>query len=657
MIIALAHEPPFALAGLRLLPPTREIVAPDGARTVVEPRVMQVLIALARADGAIVTRDALIASCWEGRIVGEDAINRVISRLRHAGVECGGVFRIETVTRIGYRLVVGTPIAETPVAATIDPAADGRANPSRYAAPAVPLPSPSGPGWRGWRIAAIAVAIVVICGVAAWRLAGTTAVPTRIVPQLDVRAFTPLSPDVSPAVVAAAREEIVAAFGVTSLVDVTTAMPRGAPRPQAWTLTGAIGRTGRDLRFVVHLTHRTTGTIVWSTAIDRSATDIPRALKSLAAGIADIVATSLSSAASYHGSTLPDSALALMFQFNQDTTLPVGPYHHAEEELRRVVAQVPDFGEGWSKLALALAYTATASDDPAAIAAARAEAPAVIANALRYRPNDAETLMAAAKLVAPADFTGREAAFRVATAAPTSLIGAEHSGYSVFLVNVGRAGDAVREAKFTYDLAPLAALYAERYAHALAVAGKVRLAETILARSEYLWPDFDPAFALRTRIALWSDDPAAGIVAARSNPRLSETVRAAMLATFAALATTEAARRDAAAAMLATLSLDPATNNAFIVSALGALGDPASAVAAADRLIAAHNALAAEVLFDPTLADARRTPKFALLAKRVGLTEYWRRSGHSPDFCAGAAPPALCATLGSATSSRGGPMS
>ena len=45
---------------------------------------MQVLVALAAADGAIVGRDDLTRRCWEGRVVGEDAINRVISRLRRS---------------------------------------------------------------------------------------------------------------------------------------------------------------------------------------------------------------------------------------------------------------------------------------------------------------------------------------------------------------------------------------------------------------------------------------------------------------------------------------------------------------------------------------------------------------------------------------------
>ncbi|QNP42440.1 winged helix-turn-helix domain-containing protein [Sphingomonas daechungensis] len=67
---------------------------------------MQLLVALARARGGIVTRDELIAWCWDGRIVGEDAINRAVSRLRQVASEIGGgTFAIETITKVGYRIV------------------------------------------------------------------------------------------------------------------------------------------------------------------------------------------------------------------------------------------------------------------------------------------------------------------------------------------------------------------------------------------------------------------------------------------------------------------------------------------------------------------------------------------------------------------------
>lgn len=104
--IDLAHAPGFALGRLAVRPGTRELVRDDGETEVLEPRVMQVLVALARADGAIVTRDELSRWCWEGRVVGEDAINRVISRLRRSAEGIGArSFRVETITKVGYRLL------------------------------------------------------------------------------------------------------------------------------------------------------------------------------------------------------------------------------------------------------------------------------------------------------------------------------------------------------------------------------------------------------------------------------------------------------------------------------------------------------------------------------------------------------------------------
>ena len=67
---------------------------------------MQVLVVLQQAAGRVVPRDDLIARCWEGRIVGEDAINRVIWRLRRFSEADGGAnVTIETVPKVGYRLL------------------------------------------------------------------------------------------------------------------------------------------------------------------------------------------------------------------------------------------------------------------------------------------------------------------------------------------------------------------------------------------------------------------------------------------------------------------------------------------------------------------------------------------------------------------------
>ncbi len=103
--INLARESVFEIGGLQVRPSLREVEAHKKIQPV-EPRVLQVLIALSGSDGAVVSRDELIERCWGGRIVGEDAINSCISKVRAlAALTDTSAFQIETIARVGYRLV------------------------------------------------------------------------------------------------------------------------------------------------------------------------------------------------------------------------------------------------------------------------------------------------------------------------------------------------------------------------------------------------------------------------------------------------------------------------------------------------------------------------------------------------------------------------
>jgi TolB-like protein/DNA-binding winged helix-turn-helix (wHTH) protein/tetratricopeptide (TPR) repeat protein len=99
----LAHQAAFTIGPLEVRPSTCEVIAAE-RREVLQPRVMQVLVTLARARGAVVSRDDLIATCWGGRVVGEDAITLVMMKLRKLAARSGGAFAVETVPRVGYRL-------------------------------------------------------------------------------------------------------------------------------------------------------------------------------------------------------------------------------------------------------------------------------------------------------------------------------------------------------------------------------------------------------------------------------------------------------------------------------------------------------------------------------------------------------------------------
>ena len=102
--VDLATTPPFGIGGLEIDPPTRQLTYADGEAETLEPRVLETLVALYRADGAVLSREDLLAACWRGTVVGEDAIQRVIQRLRKVAGRAES-FKIETITKVGYRLL------------------------------------------------------------------------------------------------------------------------------------------------------------------------------------------------------------------------------------------------------------------------------------------------------------------------------------------------------------------------------------------------------------------------------------------------------------------------------------------------------------------------------------------------------------------------
>ncbi|MEY4952926.1 MAG: hypothetical protein RL299_1350 [Pseudomonadota bacterium] len=102
--VDLASTQPFDLGGLKVDPAIRQIDYSDGTQERLEPRVMETLVALHRAGGEVLSRDDLMAACWRGTVVGEDAIQRVIQRLRKVAAR-SGLFQIETISKAGYRLV------------------------------------------------------------------------------------------------------------------------------------------------------------------------------------------------------------------------------------------------------------------------------------------------------------------------------------------------------------------------------------------------------------------------------------------------------------------------------------------------------------------------------------------------------------------------
>ncbi len=129
--LGLAQEPDFTLGGLKVSPSACRVSGPGGELRI-EPQTMAVLMTLARARGATVTRDQLIEACWQGRVVSDDAVTRTIAKVRALAAATAPAFTLETLPKVGYRLLAeGGAAARAP-----DSSEPGR--PIRWRVGAVP---------------------------------------------------------------------------------------------------------------------------------------------------------------------------------------------------------------------------------------------------------------------------------------------------------------------------------------------------------------------------------------------------------------------------------------------------------------------------------------------------------------------------------------
>ncbi len=112
----------FSLGGW-IVEPTLNRISRDGNMSVVEPRVMQVLVCLAEQPGEVVTREHLMETVWADIYVSEVTLTRCVSELRKAFDDDSQHPQvIETIRKQGYRLIA-------PVSSVVDQSIPGAARP------------------------------------------------------------------------------------------------------------------------------------------------------------------------------------------------------------------------------------------------------------------------------------------------------------------------------------------------------------------------------------------------------------------------------------------------------------------------------------------------------------------------------------------------
>lgn len=101
------HQATFHLGKFSIEPLDGSITGPAG-RVHVDPKIMDVLVVLARRAREVVSRRELLEAAWPGRVVSDDALSRCVYQLRRSFCQAAGddAYRrmLETIPKRGYRL-------------------------------------------------------------------------------------------------------------------------------------------------------------------------------------------------------------------------------------------------------------------------------------------------------------------------------------------------------------------------------------------------------------------------------------------------------------------------------------------------------------------------------------------------------------------------
>ena len=620
--IDLARAVPFRLGPLKVEPALRQVSTTTVNAETLEPRVMQVLVVLATARGEIVSRDDLIRRCWDGRIVGEDSLNRVISRLRRLAEERGeGSFRIETIAKVGYRLI----------GAVSGPATVPENSASAPPSPSNDIARTARPRSRRVWLAGSGAALAIIAGLAfALKPAPDEPVGPAIV--VDTFARSGAVPANYPADL---RNEIVA--NRTRMLTVVTILYGDAARhPTAFHLSGRITTDGATLRVFPLLYAPGSDVPVWAPKYVLPTADAAKPLMGgqLMAILACIVG---------HTTTIPvgltRAAMEPWADFCEMNHTEWVDSTHQIDALRKTVTIDPQFADGWRAIATFLGVKAWRAPPTAAIAL-RAEAQRAVATALRLDPTNPESYSAIAFVTIPSDFAGREAAFKTGIRFSPNRGGQKFHAYGSVLTSVGRVQDTLVADRRAKDLEPYEPTVEWSIAEALATSGEIGQAKAMLDGLDPQQSDHHMADGVRLDIALWTHDWRGARAALTKLPDSVGT--RAMRPLIDALEGGDKARATSAGQAFIALATDPAPINGLTLSALALSGRDASAIAAVERFFGERGPFALRYLYQPPFEHIRATPAFAALTKRLGLVEYWRKSGHWPDFCRSANAPDLC---------------
>jgi tetratricopeptide (TPR) repeat protein len=200
------------------------------------------------------------------------------------------------------------------------------------------------------------------------------------------------------------------------------------------------------------------------------------------------------------------------------------------------------------------------------------------------------------------------------------------------LMRVGRLSDAIADAAQAAQLDPTSPEVLSNYVLALAYSGRIQAAREQLQHAEALWAgtgklrDLDYGFQLRfgdPKALLSTEDFKRSTPAAQMYYRTRADPSPANVDRFVAMLRQLHARRGVHA--------DDVAGHAQPYGEFhreNELYQMISKIPATEDI-----SLFSDVVFRPGLRKFRQDPRFMIVAKRIGLVDYWNKTGKWPDFC------------------------
>jgi DNA-binding winged helix-turn-helix (wHTH) protein/tetratricopeptide (TPR) repeat protein len=617
--IILANEPIFRLGPLIVDPRQRRIEHDDGRSEFVEPRVMQVLVALVRAKDLFLTRDDLAYSCWEGRIVGDDAINRTLSRLRRVAEGIGaGAFRIETLSKVGYRLVPELVTAE----ATARVGYSLRDVASANDAPAAKARSER-PARRHILSATLLICALSSIGLVVWRSCQREAtVGVAVAPAAATPESTTLARDLT------------AKLGMLSSVTEgpVRLLDRGKVGDSDLLFQVEASPAGREVEAsLVLLSDRRE--VLWSKDLRRPQVELADLKQQLAFTAGTVLQCALEATSVRSGRLDRQTLKIYLNACAAYADVTEDNYRDLRAQLARVTQLAPRFEPAWRRLLVAdSGIVRNFNFDESLAASDRVRLEQTVAASRRVNPTMPEIYLGQAVLAPVSAFSDR--LHLIDRAVETGPDDAELlKTRSIFLMQVGRLHESVDDMRSAARLDALSPTTRQDLVATLASAGKLAEAKEELRKAEQVWPGAAILLNARYFVDLRFGDPKEAIRIRNSGAlRISGApLHGSFLEARASPTPTnvEKALRDARSYFshepLAIVQLSQA------LVAFGREDELFAVILNGRQRYDVDDLL--EVIYRPAFRKFHHDPRMMRVAARLGLLGYWRTSGKWPDFC------------------------